>query len=173
MEWPATVSAHDAMQQAQFLHASPHKFRPGDMVEPGHEPNFNMSSPKQVYAAKYADRAVYYKEHFQSPGDNDPAGVNTSPTAHIYKVQPMGKVTQDPGDKDAVRSRAPMKVVGRAVYMKPEKTWTDTIRSTRAKNKENEKSDDPYKQWMARTGSQSSAHYSMLEKRRSRGTPGL
>jgi hypothetical protein len=73
-----------------FYHGTRQReFRPGDLIIPGHEPNFPSSSPHHVYLTENIESADSY------------SGLSGG---HIYRVEPTGPVERDPEDLEYERA---------------------------------------------------------------------
>lgn len=93
-------------------------FRRGDLIEPGHAPNFAPRPEGQVYMTGTPEGAWQWVEDVVSmPHD---AGIPRSP--HVYEVEPTGRYERDPkgeipGESGDHRSRYPLRVVGWVRWM--------------------------------------------------------
>lgn len=94
------------MADARLLfHVSPRKFRPGELVEPGH-PRPDGSPSTHVYLAGTRDRARYWALARSNVGE--PAEI------HTYSVEPTGETEpdpEDPGTGQDFRTSSPVRVV--------------------------------------------------------------
>lgn len=76
----------------RWYHASPHEFRPGELVEPGHPAHYLPRPERHVYFSDSPGRSRYWADDIE----NEPGLA-----ARIYAVRPMGEVRPDPYDEDA------------------------------------------------------------------------
>jgi hypothetical protein len=77
------MAASDHLSPAQFYHASPHSFRVGDMVEPGHA---RVSGTEGRATDPDADKKVYF---------SDDLAAAKSFGSHVYDVEPTGGFAPD------------------------------------------------------------------------------
>lgn len=88
-------------------HGTSAELKPGDLIEPGHEANFDVSKPGHVYftdESRYGS-AVNYAKHTARTRGGQP---------HVYKVEPTGDVERDPDfavSGGSYRTKHPLRVV--------------------------------------------------------------
>jgi len=69
----------------KLYHGSPYPFQPGDIIEPGHKPNFRESrKQKDVSLTSDQGRAEYWAEK---------AGRGKKAPGRVYEVVPVGEVS--------------------------------------------------------------------------------
>jgi hypothetical protein len=100
------------MGSQRFYHGTKADLKPGDLIEPGHPPNFGKRDRAQpyVYLTGTLDAAVWGAELAVGEGPG-----------RIYLVEPTGPIADDPNLTDkkfpgnptkSYRSREPLRVVG-------------------------------------------------------------
>lgn len=118
------MSAQDNVSRAQlgpYLHVSPHKIAENAMILPGGSPGNFVSHPdyaSYAHATTSESRADWYRENFEETAHE--RGLPEGFTPHVYEVQPTGPLEPDPEDREAVRSRYPMRVLRPASYPRTE-----------------------------------------------------
>ena len=102
----------DEPSPQRFYHGTKADLRPGDVIEPGHSPNFGRRerTTRYVYLTATLDAATWGAE--LAVGDG---------RGRIYVVEPTGPIEDDPNLTDrkfpgnptkSYRSREPLRVVG-------------------------------------------------------------
>jgi hypothetical protein len=106
---PSTI---DHLRTQRFYHGTRAELKPGDLIQPGHTPNFgnrDRTTP-HVYLARTLDAATWGAELCAGEG-----------SGRIYLVEPTGPVEDDPNVTNkkfrgnptkSFRSRAPLRVTG-------------------------------------------------------------
>ena len=113
------MSAQDNLSPVQFFHGTKAELSPGDVVEPGHPPNYKSVRPqgREAYSSReyvYAttDPQVAFDHWFNTP----PKRMSSEkPVGGVYKVEPVGDVERDPEDvknKGLFMSRSGFRVKG-------------------------------------------------------------
>jgi len=106
------VAATDDLSPQRFYHGTRADLRPGDLIEPGHTPNFGKRerTTTYVYLTATLDAAVWGAELAVGEGPG-----------RIYIVEPTGPIMDDPNLTDkkypgnptkSYRSREPLRVTG-------------------------------------------------------------
>ena len=107
-----SVAATDDLSAQRFYHGTRADLRPGDLIEPGHPPNFGRRERRTtyVYLTATLDAAVWGAELAVGDGPG-----------RIYIVEPTGSIVDDPNLTDkkypgnptkSYRSREPLRVTG-------------------------------------------------------------
>lgn len=100
------------LQPLQFYHGTHAKLSPGALVQPGHPPNYESSSPEHVYFSPQAESARWYAYVASNMGTRG---------EHTYQVEPTGAHEMDPESigsfvppslKGSRRSISPLRVIG-------------------------------------------------------------
>jgi hypothetical protein len=99
-----------------YFHASPvaRGMKPGDMVEPGHPPNFGEVPLPWVYFSDNLESAEFWAEFLGGESMADKLGY--FPDVVIFEVEPTGEMEPDPWCLGhdifgCFRAVAPLKVV--------------------------------------------------------------
>jgi hypothetical protein len=105
------VAATDDLSSQRFYHGTKAHLKPGDLIEPGHPPDFGQEdrSTSYVYATSTLDAAAWEAELALGEGPG-----------RIYTVEPSGPIDVDPdlankkypGAMRSYRSRDPLRVTG-------------------------------------------------------------
>ena len=106
------MAATDDLSSQQFYHGAKADLKPGDLIEPGHPPNFGRREriTTYVYLTATLDAATWGAELSLGEGPG-----------RIYIVEPTGPITDDPNLTDkrypgnptkSYRSREPLRVTG-------------------------------------------------------------
>jgi len=106
------VAATDDLSSQQFYHGTKADLKPGDLIEPGHPPNFGKRDRRTTYAylTGTLDAAAWGAELALGEGPG-----------RIYTVEPTGPIMDDPNLTDkkypgnptkSYRSREPLRVTG-------------------------------------------------------------
>jgi hypothetical protein len=106
------VAATDDLRSQRFYHGTKADLKPGDLIEPGHAPNFGQRNrtTTYVYLTATLDAAAWGAELALGEGPG-----------RIYIVEPTGPIADDPNLTDkkypgnptkSYRSRAPLRVTG-------------------------------------------------------------
>ena len=99
--YPPKMAAATEPAAQVYYHGSAHRFKAGDMIEPGHKAH-DMSSPDHVYLAA--------SESIARTFGGLAAVRNKAKTYSIYHVEPTGPVEPDP-DGPGYRSKHPLRVI--------------------------------------------------------------
>ncbi len=102
----------DDMSSQRFYHGTKADLKPGDLIKPGHSPNFSKKdrTTTYVYLTGTLDAAVWGAELALGEGPG-----------RIYIVEPTGPITDDPNLTDkkypgnptkSFRSQEPLRVTG-------------------------------------------------------------
>lgn len=113
------MAASDHLSGAQFYHGTLAKLRAGDMITPGHTPNFASKPEKHVYMTGSPEGAHQWAEDVAAMPH--PVGSPSRPL--VYKVEPTGPYHRDPkgeipGESGDHRSKSPLRVVKNKVNMR-------------------------------------------------------
>ena len=106
------MAATDDLSTQRFYHGTKADLKPGDLIEPGHPPNFGRKGriTAYVYLSGTLDAAVWGAELALGEGPG-----------RIYIVEPTGPIMDDPNLTDrkypgnptkSYRSREPLRVTG-------------------------------------------------------------
>jgi hypothetical protein len=106
------VTDADDLSPQRFYHGTKADLKPGDLIEPGHSPNFGDRGRvmNHVYLTGTLDAAVWGAELARGEGPG-----------RIYIVEPTGSIVDDPNLTDkrfpgnptkSYRSREPLRVTG-------------------------------------------------------------
>ncbi len=106
------VAATDDLSSQRFYHGTKADLKPGDLIKPGHPPNFGRRDrvTTYVYLTATLDAAVWGAELALGEGPG-----------RIYIVEPTGSIADDPNLTDkrfpgnptkSYRSREPLRVTG-------------------------------------------------------------
>jgi hypothetical protein len=106
------MAAIDDLSPQRFYHGTKADLKPGDLIEPGHSPNFGKRerTTTYVYLTGTLDAAAWGAELALGEG-----------LGRIYLVEPTGPIMDDPNltDKkfpgnptESYRSREPLRVTG-------------------------------------------------------------
>jgi hypothetical protein len=106
------VAATDDLSSQRFYHGTKADLKPGDLIEPGHSPNFGKRNriTTYVYLTGTLDAATWGAELALGEGPG-----------RIYIVEPTGPIEDDPNLTDkkypgnptkSYRSREPLRVTG-------------------------------------------------------------
>ena len=106
------MAATDDLSSQHFYHGAKADLKPGDLIEPGHPPNFGKREriTTYVYLTATLDAATWGAELSLGEGPG-----------RIYIVEPTGPITDDPNLTDkkypgnptkSYRSREPLRVTG-------------------------------------------------------------
>ena len=106
------MAATDDPGPQRFYHGTRADLRPGDLIEPGHPPNFGKRerTTTYVYLTATLDAAIWGAELAAGDGPG-----------RIYIVEPTGPIVDDPNLTDkrypgnptkSYRSREPLRVTG-------------------------------------------------------------
>lgn len=106
------MAADDDSRSKRFYHGTKADLKPGDLIEPGHPPNFGKREriTTYVYLTGTLDAAIWGAELALGEG-----------RGRIYTVEPTGPIMDDPNLTDAkfpgnpmksYRSRDPLRVTG-------------------------------------------------------------
>jgi len=106
------VAATDDLSSQRFYHGTRADLKPGDLIEPGHPPNFGKRAriTTYVYLTGTLDAATWGAELAVGEGPG-----------RIYMVEPTGPIMDDPNLTDkkypgnptkSYRSREPLRVTG-------------------------------------------------------------
>ena len=106
------MAATDDLSSQRFYHGTKTDLRPGDLIEPGHPPNFGKPDRRTtyVYLTATLDAAIWGAELSRGQGPG-----------RIYIVEPTGPITDDPNLTDtkypgnptrSYRSEKPLRVTG-------------------------------------------------------------
>ena len=80
-----TASSLTTLPPQEFYHGTYVQLSPGDLLTPGHPPNFNTGPLSQVFFTADLDAAVKYARHAAWKHDEAP---------HVYQVAPQGDYEQ-------------------------------------------------------------------------------
>jgi hypothetical protein len=89
-------------------HGTSAELKPGDLIEPGHEANFDVTAPGHVYftdEAHYGAAVNHAKRAARTKGGHP----------HVYRVEPTGEAEHDPDyavSGGSFRTKQPLRVVG-------------------------------------------------------------
>jgi hypothetical protein len=111
-EWSEPVAATDDLSLQRYYHGTRADLKPGDLIEPGHPPNFGKRdrTTTYVYLTGTLDAATWGAELALGEG-----------RGRIYMVEPTGPIEDDPNLTDkkypgnptkSYRSREPLRVTG-------------------------------------------------------------
>lgn len=95
------MAAHNNLNQTQFHGTGIHR-EIGDYIDPGHigvSPTNKGIRDNYTYFTPDVDIARDYSDTHGSTG-------------RIYKVEPTGRIENDPGERNSWRSRSRLRVVG-------------------------------------------------------------
>jgi hypothetical protein len=106
------MAAIDDLSPERFFHGTKAGLKPGDLIEPGHPPNFGRRdrTTAYVYLTRTLDAATWGAELAAGEGPG-----------RIYTVEPTGPIMDDPNLTDkkfpgnptrSYRSRHPLRVTG-------------------------------------------------------------
>ncbi len=106
------MAATDGLSPQRFYHGTRADLKPGDLIEPGHPPNFGKRERRTtyVYLTGTLDAAIWGAELALGEGPG-----------RIYMVEPTGPIEDDPNLTDkkypgnptkSYRSREPLRVTG-------------------------------------------------------------
>lgn len=76
-----------------FYHASDKQFQPGDLIEPGHKPNFADKPSGYVFFADNLEAAEFWEEFLG--GESRAEKLGYFPTVYRYEVTPTGLYRRD------------------------------------------------------------------------------
>lgn len=100
-------------------HGTSAVLNPGDVIEPGHEANFDSSTPGHVY---FTDEGRYGA----AVGFAKRAARKTGGQPRVYRVEPLGEYEKDPDfavSGGSYRTKHPMRVIEEDEYWKGDPRW--------------------------------------------------
>jgi hypothetical protein len=93
------------MNEQQFFHGSPHKFRAGDEVSPEHSHDYWPDEVGEPASEVKVHRTFFTRDLAQAARYGD---------GSAYRVQPAGDYHSHPYESGTLVSASPLKVLGKA-----------------------------------------------------------
>lgn len=114
------MSADDHLNPRQFFHGTKREIT-GDTIEPGHEPNFDISIPGKVYMSGTRAKARKY----------------AGSSGRVFRVEPTGPYEHDdnlPSNHASFQSDHPLRIVGEVKQRQTGPSLEEAIEQVRRMN---------------------------------------